>query len=1200
MIATFRGCLSLILSLSLALITPAPLFASGNEPALSAKEAAQLTHDLQLAYFAMLDHEMPEVARLGLEPAEKSWLVAAGDSLLDQDPFFMRAQSWQAAGADQCASGICFRKEQGALILSLEGQSQALSLKQNFTPILETSEHVFLAADDDRIFREKTGTDGEAGQGVFFIAKKDLLFAGQKNAAVPVFFFPLPGEGWTGANEHSFQWSIADKVIFYNQGGFGLPVDGDDIVLMEKAGRQNLMLAATFNFLDGQHDQRGIALPKPNTTLAFGLLLSGLTTKAAAKKNGQASNIDLSVLPKAYAEGETSDRKAIDQEVKERAKTADDEGWGWDYWKKWVLNAVAYGGTGVAAYSLYHPIDFSNMITEDMPERVATVAKIIGAVAVASVAMKYTIHRQHFDKLYPTKPEDGVLRKLNQEHKGIMTEIAYGLYFSLAALPQSIRHTLEFLKDHFVPGNKLISKSWDKTMGWQMRQNSQLPMNYKTQYFGWLFGLSDSIQVAIYVLIFGPAAFNFLNSMGFDISVGQATAAYASSEVLRNFLAYLQSGAHGYSAEVKFIHMKSAENEARNQMRSRGLNPDAARNQPELQRLTEQELDRRYKTVGLPGQDEFLYDPITVIEGLAKYSGYTSAEAKAAFSKSNFVLTNRHWGKVQPALKKALKMANEAQKKNPSATGAQVIKLLEWAAKERSTVKHVAGRVWDAAASKWGADGLRDSIDEEVTKYLANGKTPNYVGSTLAYLKGAFKYLAVDSTKEVRDIREVLYLMSTTGNASEVMKLLPRSWREKAGSDEASATAAELFHRAFFSYYEGDKDLIEPDANLEAQYGGRARAVLDRVGPREPALQDPFVRQIRYWELLHRLKSKDEARRAILNYQPKQFKGMGAKQWNIARAQAQKIWDETKKNEVPEAWRNVAETYTEVSGSEVADVSSWARSYRYRLTVAREFARQVGLDIMDAEESEYVQKVLVQAIAATEGQLNTPSEKIYVSKLTQADRAFYEAQVFQKYFVDTYVSLAVHEHEHLKASSPEYPGRLQKVRKAIAGKPGEVVISAIVRSIESAFRNEETAYRPGLLSWLERNIPVLPDAVHNFIRNLRIMPYFLLISYPIAWYVWQIHQPYALWVFTMLIAFLNPTLVELNNRWQKNNGFKPMGDVPSKLLYGWLHGFLTNPELLLVQAYSEPIVNNFDKYVVKPIKNLPGECADYLTSRAKN
>lgn len=1211
MLRVLKTTLNLTISFSLALMSPAPLWAApvnNNTQTLSDKEIEQARYDLQLAYWAHLDHEMPEVAALGIgpDPIGPTWKITGSNSLLDSDPFFMRSQQWSQADSQSCPSGLCFAKTSAGVTIAVSGQSKALLIKQELTPILETKDYVFLSADNDRIFRAKVNGESEPGEGVFFIAKKDLLFAGAKSYPVPVFYFPLPDSGWVGQNKTaSFEFGITDQVILYNNQRFGLPIDNRDIDLIEQVSRQNLVLAQTFSFLDGQVDARGIALPKPNSTLAFGLVLSGQTTNAASAKGGRFGALTREILPEANAADSDANgiRGKIIAQVKARAaqleqiekqtpeSSTNGNGYDASYWKKWLINGVLYGGTAALAYAAYEPIDFSSMITADMPVRIANITKILGVVAVASVAMKYSIHKEHFDKLYPKKKGDSWLTKLNQEHKGIMSELAHGLYFSVAALPQGIRHALEFLKDHFIPKNKTVSWLWENTMGFQMRSNSQLAMNYKTQYLGWMFGFADSVMVGVYLLIFGPYV---MNHFGLESKAGVATAAFASSEVLRNFLSYLQNGAHGYSSEVKFIHLKSAEDEARKQLRAMGINPDAARNQQELQKLTEAELSKRYKNVGLPGPDEFLYDPITVIEAMTKKSGYGS-EAVAQFPNTNFVLTNRHWGMVQPALKKALQTAKQAYATNPSAVGAQTIRLLEWAKKDRSAVKKVVKQAWNVATTQEGRDGLENSIFDSTSEYLEKTQADklNPIGASMAYVRGVYRYLAVDATKEVRDIREVLYLMSTTGNASDVMPYLPKSWRAKAGSDEAAAIGAELFHRAFFGYYEHDSQMITPDMALEAQYGARANTLIERFEKTEEPLRDPFVRKIRYWELLHRLKKKDEKLDYLLNYEPPKLSGKGRKQWEIVRAKATEMWKEQESQPASQNWLNVAQTYSDRSGVEI-DPQAWSKTYRYRLLVAREFAEQVGLSANDLDQSEFVQKVVVDAANRTEAQVNSTREVHYRNKLNESDREFYEAQVFARNFIDSYVGMSVHTDEFLPSSSTEYPGRFQKIRKALVGKPGGKILTGVLRGVEAFFRNEKSAYQVGWQSFLERNVPLIPDSVYNFVRNLRYMPYFLTISYVVSINVWQLTTPYALWSLTFLIGFLNPTLVEINNRLQKNYGFKPMGDAPSKLLYGWIHSFLTNPEVLAMQVYAEPISQSFDRHVIKPITSIPSECADLL------
>src|SRR5690606_34720334 len=100
-------------------------------------------------------------------------------------------------------------------------------------------------------------------------------------------------------------------------------------------------------------------------------------------------------------------------------------------------------------------------------------------------------------------------------------------------------------------------------------------------------------------------------------------------------------------------------------------------------------------TVGLPGQETFLYDPITVLEKLTRRAGFRSEEfeadkasrraaAKAAaekkpgvaiadeefkYSDPKFVLSNNEWGLVQPSLKRAIGEAKKIMDSAPSQVG---------------------------------------------------------------------------------------------------------------------------------------------------------------------------------------------------------------------------------------------------------------------------------------------------------------------------------------------------------------------------------------------------------------------------------------------------------------------------------------------------------------------------------------------------
>ncbi len=1237
-----RTSLNLFVSLSLLLATPAPLFAgTPTRPTPTEKEnSPALNDDLQLLYWGRLNQENPLAAEFALgEPISEQplWKIDADDPLKDSNPFFMRSQQWSET-REACED--CVSKNQNG-DLELTFADKTLTIKEKFTHVLDTDDYIFLSADNLDIFRAKNNEEAP-GEGLFFIAKKDIAGAIQYQAPLPIFFFPLPGEGWTGANDHAFELGTTGQLTVYSKDGFGLPIDLSDVKILEKVGRDNLRLAQTWSFLEGKVDNNGVALPKPGTTLVFGTLLSGVLPelggggskrfaaamrgvllpeaiadevkptllarlrgmfqqrldeiakeeKAASLAMGEQYDLPLQggdnvVVKKPAAESVWS--KWVVQPIKDyfkpeakppeqlELKLAEDPPPEKSLWRRWAAPTVFYGGTAALAVAAGQHVDWAALITADMPERITQVSEILGSVLVASVALKYSLHRAIFAKKYPKTPDETFWQRVNKEHKGIIDELTHGLWFSLAVTPQGIRHCLDFLKDRFFPSNGMLHKAWEATMGFQMRQSSRLPMNWKAYYLGLAFGMADAVMVGVDLLIFTPW---IIHNMGWNLGGGVATAAFASATVLSQFTGYLQTAGHNYAADIKMLFMKSAENEARRKMTAQGLNPDAAKNDAVRNGLAQKELEKRFKVVGLPGSDEFLYDPITFLEWLTKKFGF-AAEDTASISPEdakklagkNFILKRRRWGLVKPALKAALKTAQAAQLKAPSETGAQTINLLKWAISDRSVTKAVAERAYDVTSSDWAAQEMNDAMVSESAEWIKTAKNPTAYGVFKSSIKGALKYLVLDSTQEARDIRMTLFLMSESGSPFDMAPYLPKKWKNKAGSEDAAMLGAELFHRAFYSFVELDRDMITADAQLEAGYGARAQQVMERVSRQNPKLlADPFARQVRYWELMSRLKDKDEERGEILDFKPKELSKTAQKQWDIARNVAVgRLADPVNADEVvTRTWLGLAENFTVKSGIEV-DALDWAESYKYKLIVAQEISKQMGLAVNDVQDSGFVKKVVIEAAIATEQELANTQQKIYIDKMRTKDRKFYEAQIFSRHFINSYIDLSVRTDELLPASSPEYPGRFQARRRALVGVPGENIYSRVLRTFETLFRNEETSYAPGKLSWLDRNVPIVPDLYHNFIRGLRTMPYVLSLSYLTSYYIWQIHIPYPLWVVMVGFGFVHPTLVELSNRLMKNFGVKPMAGVPEKLTLSFIHSRLTNPEVMLLQAYAQPI-----------------------------
>ncbi|MBK7842807.1 MAG: hypothetical protein IPJ71_03795 [Bdellovibrionales bacterium] len=651
----------------------------------------QLAQHVQTAYWGALDQEMPLLTEFALGepivPKGSFWRLDSNNPLVDKDPFFMRSQEWTSLNKTESIEPMraFFEKDAaGDLHLGLGGVSKLLHLKQKFTPLLETPEYILLSADSLEIFKNKNPNEKSPGEGIFFITKKDFAFASQNETPVPVFFFALPGEGWTNL-KHSFEWIMTDQIVIYDQSNEGLPIDRTDFTAMEEVGRKNLILAQTWAVLEGQGMDRSTVLPRPDTTAAFGLFLSGQlpeigkyksNAQAPASRNGElvASNksrtgrfldtIINALLPKARAsEDDIATKTSLlskvrgfftrlggtaegQTEANSGAPTAassspagsgspaanggghngNGETGGPSSRKLWLTNAILYGGTGAAAVALAPEIDWQGFLTVDLGERVMIVTGMMASVAAASLYMKLTVYKEKFKQKYPyVKGKDSVFKKEANAGKAFLDVFTHAQWFSLSMIPQGIRHTLEYLKDRFVHDNKLVGKAWDFTMGFQMRQNEQLAMNYKTFWLGAIvFGMTDAFLLGVDLLIFYPY---LLQHFGTEIAVGGAAAAFVSAELLRNFLSYLQAGAHSYSADVKMINLESVEKQVRRQMTEQGLNPNSPQHQILLRDRTNEVMETRFKNVGLPDKSQFLFDPLSFMRKVISKMGFSLPQA---------------------------------------------------------------------------------------------------------------------------------------------------------------------------------------------------------------------------------------------------------------------------------------------------------------------------------------------------------------------------------------------------------------------------------------------------------------------------------------------------------------------------------------------------------------------------------------------
>lgn len=209
---------------------------------------------------AIMDRELHHAAELAfgnplwkpheLESLAQPFQLKHDDPILDQDPFFLRTQTWTQVPSSQHEDrsendGPSFHRTANSVEVLLPGMQRAWVLNVPLEPLLATDDYLFFSAADPSIFEEKAGDgeiDSELGGGVFVVAYDDLLDALPDSKPVPVFFFPLYGDAWD-VDVRAHEEPALSAIHFVDAGDEIVTVKTDDIDRVILVERGNLALA---------------------------------------------------------------------------------------------------------------------------------------------------------------------------------------------------------------------------------------------------------------------------------------------------------------------------------------------------------------------------------------------------------------------------------------------------------------------------------------------------------------------------------------------------------------------------------------------------------------------------------------------------------------------------------------------------------------------------------------------------------------------------------------------------------------------------------------------------------------------------------------------------------------------------------------------------------------------------------------------
>ena len=1152
--SNFRRILCTTLSLQMLFATPFALAENSSSADSSLRQQlgpiTTQDGDAVAETFDKNDQLWLEFAKL--KPENLQIPISSSETSLDQDPFFLRSQSWDKVDSGTLATvaaSLSLSFKDGRLLIP--GARTALKINAPLTPVQVTDDFVFFSLNAGADLFKRASGDEPTGEGLFFIPRSELLARSIDNQPVPIFFFPLGGQGWTGAVD-AVELHETETLAVQNREGESVAIELRDVETAMKAQQLNLLLATAMTAKNSAatSDSRRL-YPAPGTTAAFGLFFTGLDLNhpnvSLFAQNHLSEKGALAKLKDAEADFVLN----FSQNFRENLRQNFSQNAGLGRANVWLGAARTIGqmfGSNPARASV---------LTPDLIARLVYVGSILTAMLAVSVVVKYTHPgvRMKLKKLRGDSPPTTLGGKTKQEIREIFSVFAHVTTTSAQLAPVSFASAVEIFLDKFAPSmaaadHTLVRRLLKKTYFFMRDTMKNTPVNAKMFLLGALvMGTVDTSFVVVQYMVaipwimhalsplFGPAGQAKIND-AFDAN-NPNTRNLVVNDSVRNGLYYFQSGASAYAMDSRAQIIDGITKEVDTEMHAEGIDPSRPENQAVKNRRIEGKVDTVLKSRGLPSADDFLFDASTLVKAGTSALGFSVSEELA--TKESFILANRA-GLAQNALKRALVQATKYQLSAPSQDASDTVQLLS------ETIKNMSF----LSAIPQGREGIA----------------------------------------RARQTRQELTILSYEGPVDWMVRYIPNTWNQKYSPASAQA-ASLLFRQSLYTYLsrEGNSILEAPDKDVKDFTEAAEKNVIallqndhaDLKALSGQLLADAvnqtykFEKALRLQIEISRL-SRERAKKLVdAAYKPAKADWLGRRQEKRAR----QIADARLATHL--------EAHPEDNSSFKTD-NLWRSFYR------DELARKVGLRLESRDaaaargENAYVE-LLDRAEAAasenTQNQIkNDQGLNNYLSALGAPEKLQLESSIFTNHYLQAYKSLAI-EGEAIPGLAPQQPGRLQRIRQTTFIRSSRVLTRAL-RLAESFV--DDSALKTGWHAALSRNVPLFADLWSSHQRLFKTMLPAMTTGYLWSYYAWQVHMPYGTWALVMgLSAAGVSTPSQWINRAFRMNELKAMDSVKSKVLYAIPYSWATFLGMIPITLFASDANRIYADYIREPIVSILGQ-----------
>lgn len=631
------------------------------EPAFAYAGAQPLPQLPQMALAEKMNSEIDPIYQQFANSPEPHFKIVfdKNDPAIDKDPYFMRSQGWSEV--DKKNNSLGYTKTAQGLQIHLEQSQKTLSLKLPFTPLQATTDFIFFSLDSTSdLFKKAAGPNQKTGEGLFFISRADIQLQAENELPVPVFFLPLPGQGWT-QNLSSIEIAQADMLVVANKKE-SISIELRDIDSVMKAQKINLLVASV-RASKNRNALTKEMYPAPGMTASFGLFFTGIDLQMPEKSVWPTSN-------------ETQSH--------------------FHFLFKTLLKTQA----SQYLFSSLFPKAYAFEMSQQLEDRLTYVGTALAGMLAVSFILKcaHPGVRKRLAEMRTEEPKTA-LGKLKMHSKE--TADVFAAMTSTAATFSTVTfaNALELFLDKMAPATAAA----DHTLARRFLKNSfyytrdaleQVPVNSRTFFLGAIvMGSVDTAMVHLQYQYAVPWIAEKASSFGTEqfqqrvkdsFDVNDPSYKHTSLEdTVRNGIAHTLNGASGYSVDKRGQIYDNVVADIESEMKTRGLNPKIPENKEERETLIKERLNVLMKQAGLPDDKEFLFDASTVFSNVSKALGYQAPEGMKNYQTSEGVnvqqsfMLEKRFGLSKNALEKSIKIAREWIRTDQSQTSRQALELLE-------------------------------------------------------------------------------------------------------------------------------------------------------------------------------------------------------------------------------------------------------------------------------------------------------------------------------------------------------------------------------------------------------------------------------------------------------------------------------------------------------------------------------------------